>query len=76
MFIHADLEGDTQNLALLLYVFTFDEHPVNIAPHGNSQKSEVYVCTMASIMDELKCASTSYTAKRALTFVQKEFKSS
>ena len=72
MFIHADSEGDTQNLALLQYVFTFDEHPVKIAPHGNSKKSEAYVRTMPSVMDKLKCASTSNTAKRALTFVSNE----
>ena len=72
MFIHADSEGDTQNPALLQYVFTFDEHPVEIAPHGNSKKSEAYVRTMPSVMDKLKCASTSNTAKRALTFVSNE----
>ena len=72
MFIHADSEGDTQNLALLQYVFTFDEDPVKIAPHSNTKKSEACVRTMPSVMDKLKCASISNTAKRARIFVSNE----
>ena len=45
---------------------------MKIAPHGNSKKSEGYVRTMPSVMDKLKNASTSNTAKRALTFVSNE----
>ena len=71
-FLYTDSHGDTQNLALLQYVFTFDEHSVKVAPHGNSKKSEGYVCTMPSVMDKLKGASTTNTAKRALTFVSNE----
>ena len=36
------------------------------------KKSEEYVCTMPSVMDKLKGASTTNTAKRALTFVSNE----
>ena len=50
----------------------FEEHPLKSAPHGNSKKSEGYVRTMPSVMDKLKNASTSNTAKRALTFVFNE----
>ena len=71
-FLYTDSHGDTQNLALLQYVFTFDEHSVKVAPHGNSKKSEGYVRTMPSVMDKLKGASTTNTAKRALTFVSNE----
>ena len=49
-----------------------DEHQVKTAPHGNSKKSEGYVCTMSTIMDKLKSVSTSNTAKRALAFVSSE----
>lgn len=71
-FLNTDSHGDTQNLALLQYLFTFDEHPVKIAPHGNSKMSEGYVRTMPSIMDKLKSASNTNTAKRALAFVSNE----
>ena len=72
VFLHVDSQGDTQNLALFQYAFTFKEHAVKIAPHGNSKKSEGYVRTMPSVMDKLKNASASNTAKRALTFVSNE----
>ena len=45
---------------------------MKIAPHGNSKKLEGYVRTMPSVMDKLKNASASNTAKRALTFVSNE----
>ena len=72
VFYFVDSQGDTLNLALLQYVFAFEEHKVKIAPHGNSKKCESYVRTMPSVMDKLKNASSSSTAKRALTFVTKE----
>ena len=72
VFLHVDSQGDTQNLALLQYAFTFEEHAVKIAPHGNSKKSEGYVRTLPSVMDKLKNASASNTAKRTLTFVSNE----
>ena len=39
---------DTQNIALLQYVFTHEEHDVKVAPHGNSLKKQGYARTMPS----------------------------
>lgn len=64
-----DSENDTLNLALIQYTFAYEEHTVKVAPHGNAVKSESYVRTMPSVLNKLKDASSSNTAKRALSLV-------
>ena len=59
---------NTQNLALLLYVFAHDEHDEKVAPHGNSLKAEGYVRTKPSVLTSLKKLSSESTAKRVLSF--------
>ena len=70
--VFIDAKVETQNLALIQYMFMFEEHDVKIAPHGNSSKSEGYVRTMPSVMNALKSVSGANTAKRALSFVSRE----
>lgn len=69
---HLDLKMDTQNIALVQYVFAHEEHEVKVAPHGNSFKIEGYVRTMPSVMGSLKKLSSENTAKRALSFATSE----
>ena len=73
--IPADLEMNTQNIALVQYVFVHDEHEVKIAPHGNSLKDEGYICTMPSVLASLKNLSGESTAKRALSFATSDVSS-
>lgn len=64
-----DSDDDTLNLALVQNTFTYEEHTVKIAPHGNSVKLESYVHTMPSALNKLKDVSLSNTAKGALSLV-------
>ena len=57
------------NLTLMQYTFTYEEHTVKVAPHGNSVKSESYIRTMPSILNKLKDTSSSNIAKRTLSLV-------
>ena len=69
-FSFVDSDNDTLNLALLQYTFKDKEHKIKVAPHGNSVKSESYVRTMPSVMEKLKCASSTNTAKHAIALVE------
>ena len=69
-FSFIDSDNDTLNLALLQYTFKDKEHKIKVAPHGNSVKSESYVRTMPSVMEKLKCASSTNTAKHAIALVE------
>lgn len=71
VIIFLDLSMNTQNIALLQYVLTHEEHDVKVAPHGNSLK-EGYVQTMPSVLGSLKSLSSDNTAKRALSFPSSE----
>ena len=51
------------------YTFTYEEQTVKVAPRGNSVKSESYIRTMASILNNLKDSSSSNTAKCTLSLV-------
>ena len=69
MCIITDSENDTLNLALVQNTFSFEEHEVKVAPHGNSVKSEGYVRTVSSVMSKLKDISSSNSAKHALSLL-------
>ena len=73
--VSADLKMNTQNIALVQYVFVHNEHEVKIAPHGNSVKNEGYVRTMPSVLTSLKKLSGENTAKRALSFASSDVSS-
>ena len=45
---------------------------MNVAPHGNSKRTDPYVRTMPSVMEKLKTQSKNKTPKRALSFVSAE----
>ena len=70
--LFVDLSMNTQNIALLQYVFTHEEHDVKVAPHGNSLKKQGYARTMPSVLTSLKTLSSEKTAKRALSFASSE----
>jgi len=69
-FSFVDSHNDTLNLALLQYTFTGKEHKIKVAPHGNSVRSENYVRTIPSVLEKLKNASSTSTAKHALVKVE------
>lgn len=54
---------------MIQYLFTEGEHEVTAAPHGNAKSGESYMRTMPSVLSKLKSASSTMTAKRALSFV-------
>ena len=69
-FSFIDSDNDTLNFSLLQYTFKDKEHKIKVAPHGKSVKSESYVRTMPSVMEKLKCVSSTNTAKHAITLVE------
>jgi len=69
-FSFVDSHNDTLNLALLQYTFTGKEHKIKVALHGNSERSENYARTIPSVLEKLKNASSTSTAKHALVKVE------
>ena len=68
IIIVVDVEMQTQNLGIIQYLFSYEEHEVKIAPHGNSSTGESYVRTKPSVVSKLKEIASEKTAKRALSF--------
>ena len=66
--ILTDFQMSTQNVALLQYVFAYEEHSVKVAPHGNCLKAEGYIRTKPSVLTSLKKLSDQSSAKRVLSF--------
>ena len=62
------MEMCTQNLGLIQYLFSHEEHEVKVAPHGNSSRGEAYIRTKPSVLSKLKKVASENTAKRALSF--------
>ena len=53
-------------------MFTRGDHEIEVAPHGNAKRAELYVRTMSSVMQKLKSVATKKKLKQALAFVSKE----
>lgn len=62
------MKMQTQNLGLIQYLFSHEEHEVKVAPHGNSCRGEAYLRTKPSVMSKLKEVASESTAKRVLAF--------
>lgn len=70
--ISTDRDEDNLNLPLIQYLFTEGEHEVTAAHHGNAKSGKNYSRTMPSVLSKLKGASSTMTAKPALSFVATE----